>query len=257
MKQKRGYRRGYSVAILVGLEGDRAVLWRVFSNVVKLEKALSLEGTVNDSRAAYNFHESIINAVRPTLKDGVRSIILASPARTNHAQRFIEHVREHHAWLDRGPNKATFSIATGPAATLPEVAALTRTPMFKRLITETTSKETENLVHTLEERLNASDQNTVVLYSLKEIEELLFEPQKPEKPEPEYLMLTNKYLAESREKNRIHRLMQIATNRNVKTRIVDAESTAGLRLTQLGGMVCFARREHTSAENTAYGNGMV
>jgi stalled ribosome rescue protein Dom34 len=56
-------------------------------------------------------------------------------------------------------------------------------------------------------------------------------------------MLTDKHLSDSPEKNRIHRLMQIATNRNVKTRIVDAESKAGLRLTQLGGMVCFARLE--------------
>jgi hypothetical protein len=34
--------------------------------------------------------------------------------------------------------------------------------------------------------------------------------------------------------------MQIAANRNIKTRIVDAESAAGLRLTQLGGIVSFA-----------------
>jgi stalled ribosome rescue protein Dom34 len=56
-------------------------------------------------------------------------------------------------------------------------------------------------------------------------------------------MLTDKYLLNSREKNRIHRLMQIATNRKVKTKIVDAESPAGLRLTQLGGIVCFAKLE--------------
>ncbi|MFZ1038457.1 MAG: hypothetical protein WAN53_01080, partial [Candidatus Bathyarchaeia archaeon] len=135
------------------------------------------------------------------------------------------------------------SEATGPASTLSEVAALTRTPMFHQLISETTSEETENLIDLLEKRLNASNQNTIILYSLKETEDLIFGPQKPGRPKPECLMLTDKYLSDSREKNRIHRLMQIATNRNVKTRIVDAESKAGLRLTQLGGMVCFARLE--------------
>ena len=243
MKKKRGYKRGYSTAILAGLEDNRAVLWKVFSNVVKPEKTISLNGTRNDPKAVYNFHESIVNALRPTLKEGVRSVILASPARTNHAQRFIDHIREHHAWLVKGPNKAVFSEANEPASTLSEVAALTKTPMFRRLICETTSEEAEDLIDMLEKRLNASDKNAIVLYSLEEAEELIFGPQKPSKPKPEYLMLTDKYLSNSREKNRIHRLMQIATNKKVKTRIVDAESPAGLRLTQLGGIVCFAKLE--------------
>jgi stalled ribosome rescue protein Dom34 len=243
LKTKRGYKRGYPVALLVGLEDDRAVLWKVFSNVVKPEKTLWLDGTRNEPKAVYNFHESIVNALRPTLKEGVRSIILASPARTSHFQRFIDHIRGHHAWLVQGPNKAIFSETTGSAGTLSEVAALTRTPMFQRLICETTSEETENLIDMLEKRLNASNQDTVVLYSLQETEDLILGPRKPGRPKPEYLMLTDKYLSDSCEKNRIHRLMQIATNRNVKTRIVEAESTAGLRLTQLGGMVCFAQLE--------------
>ena len=243
MRQKRGYRRGYPVAILVGLEDDRAVLWKVFSNVVKPEKTLRLDGTRNDPKAVYNFHESIVNALRPTLKEGVRSIILPSPSRTDYAQRFIDHIHGHHAWLVQGPNKAIFSEAPGSAGTQSEVAAVARTPMFRRLISETTSKETENLIDMLEKRLNTSNQNTVVLYSLKETEDPILGPQKPGRPKPEYLMLTDKYLSESHEKNRIQRLMQIATNRNVKTRIVDAESKAGLRLTQLGGMACFAQLE--------------
>ena len=223
---------------MAGLEDDQAVLWKVFSNVVKPEKTLCLEGTRNDPKAVYNFHESIINALRPTLKEGVRSIIVASPMRTNHAQKFIDHIRRHHIWLVQGPNKAIFSEATGSAGTLSEVAAMTRTPVFHRLINETTSEETESLIDILEKHLHASNQETSVLYSLEETGDLIFGPWKPGRPKPEYLMLTDKYLSDSCEKNRIHRLMQIAKNRNVKTRIVGAESTAGLRLTQLGGIVC-------------------
>ena len=238
MKQKRGYRRGYPVAILAGLEDDQAVLWTVFSNVVKPEKTLCLEGTRNDPKAVYNFHESIINALRPTLKEGVRSIIVASPTRTDHSQRFIDHIRRHHIWLVQGPNKAIFSEATGSASTLSEVAAMTRTPVFHRLINKTTSEETESLIDILEKHLDSSNQETSVLYTLEETGDLIFGSRKSSRPKPEYLMLTDKYLSDSNDKNKIHRLMQIAKNRNVKTRIVGAESTAGLRLTQLGGMVC-------------------
>jgi stalled ribosome rescue protein Dom34 len=113
--------------------------------------------------------------------------------------------------------------------------------MFHQLINETTSEETENLIGILEKHLNASNQDTVVLYSLEETEDHILGPRNSGRSKPDYLMLTDKYLSDSREKNRIHRLLQIATNRKVKTRIVDAESNAGRRLTQLGGMVCFAR----------------
>jgi len=243
LKRKGRYRRGYPVAVLVGLEEDRAVLWKIFSNVVKPEKTLQLDGTRYDPKVVYNFHESIVNALRSMLKEGVRSIILASPTRTDFAQRFIHHIQKHNAWLIQGPNKATFSETTGSAGTLSEVAALTKSHMFRRLVSETASEETENLIDMLERCLSSSNQNIAILYSLMEIEDLILRPQKPGTLKPEYLMLTDKHLSDSREKSRIHRMMQIATNRNVKTRIVDAESTAGVRLTQLGGMVCFARRE--------------
>jgi stalled ribosome rescue protein Dom34 len=250
LKQKRRYRRGYPVAILAGLEDDRVILWKIFSNVTKPEKTLWLDGARNDTKALYNFHESTVNALRPTLKEGVRSIILASPTKTNHAQTFIDHIRRHHVWLVQGPNKAIFSKTTGSASTPSEVATLTRTPLFHQLICETTSEETDNLIGRLEKHLNTSNQDIIVLYSLEETEDLILDPRKSGRPIPKYLMLTDKYLSDSRQKNRIHRLIQIATNRNVQTRIVDIESTAGLRLTQLGGMVCFAQTTRVPNRNT-------
>jgi stalled ribosome rescue protein Dom34 len=82
-----------------------------------------------------------------------------------------------------------------------------------------------------------------VLYSLVEIEDLILGPLKPSKLTAEYLLLTEEYLSSSHEKSRINRLLQVAKNRNVKTRVVDTESKAGLRLKQLGGMVSLARLE--------------
>ncbi len=81
VKTRKGYRRGYPVAILAGLEADKAYLWRVFSHVIKPEKTITLDGDRNDSKAVYNFHETIVNTLRPTLKEGIRGIILVSPPR--------------------------------------------------------------------------------------------------------------------------------------------------------------------------------
>jgi stalled ribosome rescue protein Dom34 len=225
------------VAILIGLEENLAALWKVFSNVVKHEKTIQFNGARNDPKTLYNFHEAIINALRPTLKEGVKSVILASPAKSNYAKNFINHVQSHHAWLTQGSNKAAFKEITGSAVTLPKVTALTKNPTFHQIISETTLEETETLIALLEKRLNAPNQDTLILYSLKEIEDLIFSPWKPSKPKPEHLILTDTYLANTRQKNRLHRLIQIAANKSVKTRIVNAESPAGKRLAQLGGII--------------------
>ena len=82
MKPKN-YKRGYPVAVLVGIEQDHAALWHIFSQVAKQQQTIPINGDRKDSKALYSFHETIINALRPVLKEGVRSIVVASPPRTS------------------------------------------------------------------------------------------------------------------------------------------------------------------------------
>jgi stalled ribosome rescue protein Dom34 len=227
------------VAVLVGVEQDHAALWQIFSNVAKQQQTIPLSGERKDQKAIYSFHEAIVNALRPTLKEGVKSVIVASPPRTTFAQEFLSHIKAHHQWLMQGTNKAIISQIIGSASTKPQVAALTSTAQFKELIQENASEETENLVEILEKRLNTAD--NLVLFSLQEAENLILSPQIIGKPQPEYLLLTDEYIASIRQRGRLHRLMQVAQNRKVKTRVIDAESNAGKRLTQLGGIVCIAK----------------
>ena len=236
----KSYRRGYPVAVLVGIKQNHAALWQVFSQVAKHQQNIVLNSERNDAKALYNFHESIINALRPILKEGIRSIIIASPSKTDYSQQFLSHIKGHHNWLLQGPGKAVFSPITGSASTAPQVSALTQTSTFKQLISDTTAEETENLLEILEKRLNATD--NLVLFSLQEAEHFIFETQGEGKAKPEYLMLTDEYLSKSRQKYRVQRLMQVSANKGVKTRVISAESTAGKRVTQLGGLVCLAQK---------------
>jgi stalled ribosome rescue protein Dom34 len=235
----KNYKRGYPVAMLIGIEVDHAALWQIFSQVAKPQQIIPINGDRKDQKALYNFHETIINALRPILKEGVRSIVVASPPRTSYAQDFLYHIKAHHAWLMQGTNKASFSQITGSASSHPQVATLTKTSAFKQLIQENATEETENLLDILEKRLSKTD--NLVLFSLQEAETLILNPQAPGKPQPEYLMLTDDYLDRTRQKNRINRLMMIAAKNGVKTRVINAESNAGVRLTQLGGIVCLAK----------------
>jgi stalled ribosome rescue protein Dom34 len=235
----KNYKRGYPVAMLIGIEVDHAALWQIFSQVAKPQQIIPINGDRKDQKALYNFHETIINALRPILKEGVRSIVVASPPRTSYAQDFLYHIKAHHAWLMQGTNKASFSQITGSASSHPQVATLTKTSAFKQLIQENATEETENLLDILEKRLSKTD--NLVLFSLQEAETLILNLQAPGKPQPEYLMLTDDYLDRTRQKNRINRLMMIAAKNGVKTRVINAESNAGVRLTQLGGIVCLAK----------------
>lgn len=233
------YRRGYPVAILVGAEADHAVIWQIYSHVAKPQQTITLNGDRNNQKAIYNFHEAIVNSLRPTLKEGVQSVIIASPPRTNYAQDLHEHILSHHAWLTQGTNKTTISLIVGSASTPPKISELTQKPEFKELIQENATQETENLLEILEKRLNKADK--LVFFSLEEAEDFIFNPQPQGKTQPEYLLLTDKYLANARQKSRVHKLMQVAQNKKIKTRVINVESNAGTRLTQLGGIVCLAK----------------
>jgi stalled ribosome rescue protein Dom34 len=238
---QKHYRRGYPVAVLLGIEQTQAAIWKIYSNVAKPETSISLAGERKDQKAIYNFYEAIVNALRPSIKEGVKSIIAASPARTSYAQEFISHVRQHHSWLLQGESKASLSQITGSAVSQSQVATLTRTSQFKELIQQTTIEETENLHEILEKRLSTQDK--YVLFSLQEAEYAVFSSQSIGKPVPEYLLLTANYLADTRMKSRVYKLMQVAKNRKIKTSVVNGESAAGARLNQLGGIVCLLKSQ--------------
>jgi len=241
VKQKRGYKRGYSVALLVGLEDDHAVLWRVYSHVVRQYLTLKIGGKRTDKRALYNFHESMVDALRPVLEEGVRSIMVTAPMKTTYATDFMDHVRKHHTYLTQSKrqNRAAFAELVGSADQPYKVVKLVKTKEFRKLIAETTSGEADHIVNALEKRLFGIDSNSIVLYTLEEIEDMVYGREKRDDLRTGYLMLTDEYLAVSKDKNRIHRLLQISENRKVKTRIVNAETPAGKRISQFGGVVFF------------------
>ena len=242
VKRKQGYKRGYPVALLVGFENANAVLWHVFSHVVKLHLTLELGGKRTDERVLYNFHESVVEALKPMLKEGVKSIVVVAPMKTTYAEDFLDHVRKHHTYLvqSNNPNRATFAKLVGSADQPPKVAELVKTKEFRELIAETTSGEADHIVNALEKHLYSIGSNWVVLFSLKEIEEMVYDRERNDDSRMKYLLLTDKYLAETEDKNRIYRLLQISKNRKVKTRIVKAETVAGKRISQFGGVVFFA-----------------
>jgi stalled ribosome rescue protein Dom34 len=165
-KRKRRYRRGYPVAVLVGFEADHAVLWRIFSRVAKPSLKVELAGKRADEKMLYNFHEQVVDALKPVLKEGVKSIVVAAPARTNYTIDFLEHINKHHRYLiqTKSTNRANFAELVGSADNRIKVAELVKTKQFTKILAETTSEEADRIVNVLEKQLHRSGDSTVVLY---------------------------------------------------------------------------------------------
>ncbi len=235
-RRRRGYRRGYPVAVLIGFDRDRAVLWRVYSQVVKAHS--TIQAPRGGKREIYNFHEAVVDAMRPILKEGVGSVVVAAPARTSYVKVFLDHVTKHQPWMTRGTGSATFTGIVGSATTQEEVTALVRTGEVQRAIGASAADEADRIKSLLESRL-AQDDASPILYSLYEIEGLIFDLRVKGRPEPEHLILTDRFLAAHR--RRAQRLMEASRSRGVRAYVVGVKTAAGQRVEQLGGMVLLTR----------------
>lgn len=240
MKTRKSYKRGYPISLLIGFKPDGAVLWEIFSHVAKPQGTYKIEGDTRDQRVLYNFHESLIEALKPHFNEGVRSTILVVPSRTNYGKQFLEHIQKHHRYLfENISNGVTFSELEGSAVQPQEVAELARTAEFRVSVKNTTSAETEGIIRQLEKTIGKTEQSSLTLFSLKEIEATICGHETNREFDNRYLLLTDKYLATVPDKRRIQRLLQIANNKKVKTRIVNSDTTAGKRISQFGGLILF------------------
>jgi len=235
-RRRRGYRRGYPVAVLIGFDGNRAALWRVYSQVVKPHS--TIKAPRGGKRELYNFHEAVVDSLRPILKEGVGSVVVAAPARTSYVKEFLDHVAKHQPWMTRGTGSATFTGIVGSATTQEEVSALVRTGEVQKAVGTSAAGEADRIKGLLESRLAQHDASPI-LYSLYEIEGLIFDQRVKGRPEPEHLILTDRFLATHR--RRAQRLMEASRSRGVRAYVVGVKTAAGQRVEQLGGMVLLTR----------------
>ena len=82
------------MAILVGLVGGQAYLWNIYSEAVRSGERI--QGDIG-----YNFYEEVVDALRPSFKQGIKSILIAAPDERDY-RRFMDHIRKHQSWLRGG-----------------------------------------------------------------------------------------------------------------------------------------------------------
>ena len=243
-KPKRKPKRGYPLALLVGFESMRMIYWNIFSERAELRmiQKLPRKNENMNKKQSYQFHEILVDELRPILKTGMKSILLITPPKKKYATAFLA----HHQWMlrEKHSNSPSFKMLTGTITDLEQTTTFIQSIEFQEALGQVTEDEADRIMNVLEKRLNDVEKG-FILYTLKEIEDLIYAGGKRKKKfkslplTPEYIVLTNLYLEEHPIKNRLQRLLQIAKNRKIKTKIIDGETSAGIRITQLGGIVCF------------------
>ncbi|MHA2280530.1 MAG: hypothetical protein ACXAC5_06740 [Promethearchaeota archaeon] len=243
-KRKRRVKRGHPIAILIGLHDNDAVFWRIFSETIRLHIKINRgrKRRSQNKKHLYHFHEEIINTLRPIVKEGIRSVILLSPPKEEYSDEFLNHVNKHHSWLiKKGDNQVVFSKIIGNQARAQrDVYYLKTQEYFQDIINETSNQEGLLILGELTEIINKNEKFSKILYTLEEIDhELRLIKQNDNLLKPNYIILTEEYLKNSRNRNKTRRILQIAKNLEIKTKIVSLESEAGAIVEGFGGLVCY------------------
>ena len=213
---------------MIGIRDLEAVTWEIYSESVK-------RGQKIGEASPYRFHESIVDAVRPKIKQVVKTILVASTDEKDYAS-FMSHIERHQSWLLKGweLNKATFEHVPMAAMDERQVREIVNTNGFKKMLSEASSVDMRHVMEVLEERLNDPDGIETLLFSLEEIESHIYGG-----GEAEYMLVTDQF--HERHRRRTHRLLQVVDNKSTQTSIVPTDTASGARLTQFGGLVCLIK----------------
>ena len=222
----RRRKRGYPLAVLIGLQRDKATFWNIYSQSIKPDKVITRETD------EYNFYEEMINRLRPSIKQGVKTIIIASQDKKNY-ESFYDHVEKHQRWLIGGYelNRVTLEYVEGSAGDLDSVLELVDESNLKRTVQEASREDIKRIMSVLEKRIGTPEGIETLLFTIKEVENAVYG-----KDIPEYILLTTDF--QRQHGRRIQRLLQISQNKEIKTMIVEANTLMGKRLTQFGGLIC-------------------
>lgn len=227
---RRRRRRGYPVAVLIGLEKDKASLWNIYSRSIKPDTSIKRENN------QYNYYESIIDRLRPNVKQGVKTVLIASPDAKNYDE-FYQHIEKHQRWLIAGYelNRVTIEYVEGSATDIDAVIELIEESGLQRTIQKASREDVKRVMSVLERRLGTPEGIDTLKFTLNEVEDEVY----GDRGSAEYVLLTTDFQYNHR--RRTQRLLQIAQNKGIKSMIVEADTSMGKRLTQFGGLICMTR----------------
>lgn len=201
-------------------------MYNIFSESIKLDKG------INKNTNDYNFFEAIIDRLRPNIKKGIKTILIASSDKKCF-QEFYDHIEKHQRWLISGYelNQVTIDYIEGSARDLDSVQILLEESGLQRTIKQAAREENNRIMKVLEKRLGTPEGINSLFFSLKEVEDILYK----DVSLLEIILLTTTF--SNNHRRRTQRLLQIAQNKGIKSMIIETNTPVGARLSQFGGLI--------------------
>ena len=224
----RRSRRGYPSAILIGLDAQTANIWLVYSEFIKQGKTIAKTG--NDEKSAYKHNEEIVEAIRTLLPEGFNQLIIASAEKTRNTSSLMEHLNRSHGWLIK---KLTIKELSEKAVTSTDVVQLVKKNRIQESLNEASVETSDLIMERLEKALN----DGYTLYTIRELAGILAADKAPER-----VLITERFDAANRSNRVYQSTIQKSRNMGATVNIVKLDTSASVRLEQLGGFVCVIRR---------------
>lgn len=217
------------MAVLIGLERNQAFIWNVYSESARAGKQLRGDDE-------YNFFESIVEELRPSIRQGIKSVLIAAPDKEDY-MNYMRHIQKHQSWLfNRSPNTTTFGHIPERAMNADQVRELVKSPVFKKKLAEVYEEDLRQVMDLLKKRLNDRHGIETLLFALNEVENAIYGNER----NVEYILVSDVFRHQNWE--RINRLLQIAANKDVRTKIIMLNTPLAARISQFGGLICILRQ---------------
>ena len=244
MRKKQ--KRGNLLALLIGYDDKKIYFWMIYSHSLRAYETIKLPRKWQnlDDKQVYNLLEDVVDIIRKVVRDGLKSILIASSHKNEYWKKLMEHVTKHHKWLLKGYNRVSFGEVNGIANSLESAKNLVSKEESQQVVNEILSEEIYQLIVRLEKIINSGNPNAGFLYNLDEIEAIVYEGGKKDKIAAEKLdliIITKNYINNQKDKNRIHRLTQIAINKGIKVKMISIEDPSVDRFDQFGGILAFKK----------------
>ena len=237
---------GTFLAILMSYDDKKVYFWKIYSHSLRAYETIKLprKWQYLDNKQLYNLFENVVDIMRKVVRDGLKSILIASSYNNKYWKQLREHISQHHKWLLKGYNRVSFGEINGTANSLESAKYLVSKEESKQVVTEIISEEIYQLIERLEKIINSGDPNVGFFYHLDDIEEIVYEGGKRDKTAAsklDLIVITKNYINNQKDKNRIHRLTQIANNKGIKVKLISIEDPSVDRFDQFGGILAFKK----------------
>ncbi len=214
---RRG-RRGYPVAVLIGLDNEGAHTWLVYSEAVKADRIIHRAGGSD-----YNFYEEVVASLRLHLPEGFAALILASNEKSRTAA-FMEHIKKRHEWIT---HRVSLRELSDGASTITDVTRLIKDSRLQESVAEASAAGALLRSDELERALESGS----ALYTIEELEKALQSHRRIRA-----ILIIEAYDKAHRFSRQYQSVTQRARNFGTQVLILRDDSPTGVRVAQLGGL---------------------